>query len=214
MAYPYTNSTVSANVVTGLSTQILIEVDNHKVGAVKQFTADQNRTIGGVGEVGTDGFIEKVPTGPTDIKLTLQRVVFDGKRLTNAFRRSFFNIHSQRVPFNIVVYDNQNATPDNPDGDASQSGQIVHEYVNCWFEQLGTPYNSDNYIITETARISVERVRTVSPNTGLSPLLGKDLATYNEEEATGANIELLADIGRRGSLDAAGLSLLLKPEGV
>ena len=86
---------------TGLSTQIVIMVNGNPVGAIQSFGEQQNRSIKPINEVGTDGQMK--PQSSTTIKLNIQRVVFDGLSVTEAFSRGFRNIAAKRIPFDIIV---------------------------------------------------------------------------------------------------------------
>lgn len=205
MAYPYTQSTLGSNIATGLSTSIIIEVNSIPVGAIQSLSATQNRGLGEVTEVGTDGIIEIVPNAPTRTSLRVTRVVFDGRRLTVALGRQFHNIQAQRFPFDISVFDNSNAAASNVEGDPSNVGQVVHVYRNCWFESLDVTYTSRDYIVTENASIKCEYARTFTGN-NLSAVPPDARQNPNLEFGTNANIEVAADLNRRGSLDAAGLA--------
>ena len=116
--YPNTNSLFdSVNVAgaktrTGLSTQIVIYVNNEPVGAIQSFAETQSRSNKPITEVGTDGVIELVPQGPAKFSLTVGRIVFDGLSLPESFSRGFKNIHSQRIPFDIVVIDHDSKKED------------------------------------------------------------------------------------------------------
>jgi len=210
MAYLYTGSTNEANMATGLSTQVIIEVNNQPVGAIQSFKPQQQRAISGVAEVGTDGFIEKIPHKATEIKIEIQRVMFDRLRLPAAFARQFVNISAQRVPFDVRLFDKGNVLPDNAEADgdvgASNTGVISHVYKNCWFTNFSTTYSASDYIVMESATISCEFVRSFQGQNqsvidgGLRGII---------PDSSGGNIELLADLGRRGSLDAAGLNQIL-----
>ena len=210
----YTGSTILSNMSTGLSTQIIIQVAGQSVGAIQSFSPKQNRPVKGVAEIGTDGFIEKTPHQPTDITIDVQRIVFDRLSLPAAFARQFVNIAAQRVPFDILVFDRSNVKiPDLasdkgevPDPD---TGLIVHTYKNCWFQSLSTTYSAGDYIISEQATIQCEFVQTVMHSGGQSvSSIDGGLRGMTADRA-GGNIEALADTGRRGSLDAAGLARIL-----
>mgnify|MGYP001568945048 CR=1 FL=1 len=209
MAYPYTGSSLDGRIAAGLSTAIHIEIGSQRVGAIQSFAPSQNRPITGIGEVGTDGFIEKVPTGPTDVKISVTRVVFDLLRLPQAFSRAFRNIHAQRVPFNIKEYDvsavgfQQGGDGDLPIGDTTTPGILLTEYVDCWFSSLSATYQADNYLISETADIEVTYVNTI-----IAP--GATTFRGFSEFGSDDNYERVADgqTGQKrvGSLDAVGLA--------
>ena len=104
--YPYTGTNLDEGKTrTGLSTQIVIYVNDEPVGAVQSFQISQQRGTKSITEVGTDGIIEIVPNAATSVTLQISRVVFDGLSVTEAFSRSFVNLSAQRIPFSIVVID-------------------------------------------------------------------------------------------------------------
>lgn len=209
MSYLYTGSSNDSRISTGLSTQVLIQVNNQTVGAIQRFQPRQNRPIKGVAEVGTDGFVEKVPSQPTDITIDVERIVFDRLSLPSAFARQFINIQAQRVPFNVLVFDRSNVATTAADGDvgSDSTGLITHVYNNCWFQSLQTTYSAGDYIITESATIHCEFVRSFQGNN--SSAVDGGLRGIVPDRS-GGNIEVLADAGgHRGSLDAVGLARLL-----
>jgi hypothetical protein len=202
MGYLYTGSTQSAATNTGLSTQIIVKVDGQAVGAIQSLQATQSRPIKTVTEIGTDGVIEKVPSGPVDVKLQITRMVFDRRRLPEAFQRGYLNIHAQRIPFDIFIFDFSNVSPDNVDDDFDASGQqdvITTIYENCWFNNLAVNYQTADYTITETANVDVEFVHTFVNG---DPKQNASVGNPDFDDA----LERLADTGRRGSLDGRGLA--------
>lgn len=218
MAQTATNSQsrLEGFISTSLSTQILIEVDNKKVGAIQNMKIDQRRTNERVGEVGFDGTLELVPNQRTNVTLTIDRIVFDGVSLPIAFGRPFHNIKSQRIPFNIRVYDNMYAQAGEAPGFApvdNSPGMVIHEYKNCWFNSLSTSYEQGKYIISQNAGVDVEDVVTYFANGTTRPAL-PDAGFFGGYEGVGPDgnlafsIETTTDVGRRGSMDAAGLGLL------
>jgi hypothetical protein len=217
MAYPNTNSRLETFISTSLSTQILIEVDNKKVGAVQSMNITQNRPVERVGEVGFDGALEVVPNSMATVELTVRRITFDGLSLPLAFGRPFHNIKSQRIPFTIKVFDSMYAQAGGaPDfsPEANSPGMVVHEYKNCWFQKLSGSYEVNNYIITQEATIIPEDVVTYFANGTISPAIpGADFFSgYQGGAGTqnlAYNIETNTDVQRRGTLDAASLGLLL-----
>lgn len=202
--YPYTQTTSSAATSTGLSTQILIKVDDEAIGAIQSLQVQQSRPIERIKEVGTDGTIELVPTGATEVSLSVSRIVFDKKRLTEAFSRGYLNIHAQRIPFDIFVYDFQGASGELdanfnvPDG---ATGVITTIFENCWFTSLDVSYDSDNYIITENADIEVEWVHSFADG-------NSSINASRANPSFDDKLERYADVNRRGSLDARGLTLV------
>jgi hypothetical protein len=190
--YPKTGSVLDSTTRTALSTQIIIMVNNEPVGAVQSFSEKQSRTNKRISEIGTDGVIEIVPQKATDVSLTIKRVAFDGLSITEAFSRGFRNLQAQRIPFDIVVIDQFTGTGNNA---------IITTYHNCWFNNIGRTFNSDDYIISEDCGVDVEFVSTIR---------GGDAVVLSQgagggRQLAGAQIddvESLADSGvRRGSLD-------------
>ena len=119
---------------TGLSTQIVVYVNEEPVGAIQSFQEQQQRQNKRINELGTDGVIEIIPQSAANVTLTVQRIVFDGLSVTEAFSRGFRNIHAQRIPFDIVVIDKFTGT----DNDA-----VVTTYHNCWFKSMSKTSSSD-----------------------------------------------------------------------
>ena len=211
MAYPYTGTSLNGGVNAGLSTQIIIEVDNQPVGAVQSLRTTQTRALAKIKEIGTDGIIEIVPQSATEFSISVDRMVFDRKTLPEAFSRAFLNIHAQRIPFDIKIYDFSSAIADPPDPtsatfdptatfDAATNSQglVTTVYENCWFASLGTTFSADNYVITQTAEIQCEFAISFANGSHNVPA-GKGIPLVLD------NLEKIADIGRRGSLDARGL---------
>jgi len=180
----------------GLSTQIIVYVNNEPVGAIQSFGESQSRGLKEVTEVGTDGIIEIVPNSASTFSLTINRLVFDGLSLPEAFSRGFRNIQSQRMPFDIVVIDKFTGSGNNA---------IVTTYHNCWFSALGKSYTSQDFSITETATVKCEHVSTT--RAGEAAALSQGV--QGAREIPGRNIdsvESAADSGqRRGTLDFPGL---------
>ncbi len=216
MAYPNTQSRTQSFISTSLSTQIIIEVGNQRVGGIQRMTINQNRPIERVVEVGTDGVLEALPSQAAKVDLDVDRIVFDGLSLPLAFGRPFHNIKSQRIPFTIKVYDRTYAqeTTASPefDAQASSPGMIIHEYKGCWFESLSATYQSDNYIISQNAKIICEDVVTYFANGTATPAVPNRInSTDYPDNADGNqayNIETATDVSRRGTLDAASLGAL------
>jgi hypothetical protein len=205
-SYPYTGTLFDSEAVTGaktrtaLSTQIIVYVNNQPVGAIQSFEERQQRSIKRIFEVGTDGTVEAVPQSAATIDLTVNRIVFDGLSLPEAMARGFRNIHSQRIPFDIVVIDRFTGTEE-------EGGAIVTTYHNCWFGSLGRSYSVNDYTIAENASITVESVSTerngapVASSQGVGG--GRDLGSEGRQIDA---IEQAADYGTyRGSLDFPGL---------
>jgi hypothetical protein len=205
-SYPYTGTLFDSEAVTGaktrtgLSTQIVVYVNNQPVGAIQSFTERQNRSIKRIFEIGTDGTVECVPQQAATTELTVNRIVFDGLSLPEAMSRGFTNIHSQRIPFDIVVIDRFTGTEE-------EGGAIVTTYHNCWFSSLGRTFNVNDYTIAQDAGITVESISTerngapVASSQGVGG--GRDLGSEGRQIDA---IEQAADYGTyRGSLDFPGL---------
>jgi hypothetical protein len=202
--YLYTGSSLEAGTNTGLSTQILVKIDGKAVGAIQSLTATQTRRMRRINEVGTDGVVEIVPQAATEITLRVERIVFMKKGLPESFNRAYTNIHAQRVPFDIFVYDFTNAkgaTLDNGffAGDSAE-GVITTVYENCWFNNLEIRYQAGDYIIAQNAGIDAEYVRTFANGD-----VGTSAVPVNADNNIDP-LERLSDIGRRGSMDARGLT--------
>lgn len=219
MSYLYTGTNQAATTQTGLSTQILVVVDEQPIGAIQSLSVSQNRGLERIKEVGTDGTIEIVPNSAAEVSLQVTRIVFDKKRLTESFSRGYLNIHAQRIPFDIFVYDFQSARSSTeqssdpgsglalaPNLDANDAfdapndaeGVVTTVFENCWFSSLETTYNADNYIVSENASIECEWVHSFRDGQSNLPA---SLQVPSVDDA----LERLADVGRRGSLDARGL---------
>lgn len=204
--YPYTGSIFDSidgasggKTRTGLSTQIVVYVNNQPVGAIQQMSVRQSRPIKKIPELGTDGFIDSAPSSQTTVGLTINRIYFDALSITEALARSFRNIHAQRIPFDVRVIDRFTGTEDD--------GAIVTTYHNCWFESLNKSYNASDYIITEDVSLSVEAVSEernggpVASSQGING--GRDLGAEGRQIDS---IEQAADYGTyRGSMDFPGL---------
>jgi len=212
MAYPNTGSRLTTSISTSLSTQIVIQAvlpDGSivEVGAVQELTENQNRGLARVAEIGTDTIIEIVPMKQTEFELTLNRTVFDGLSLPEAFGRGFRNIQAQRSPFNIEVID-INAAVTDAQGVFDKNTAVITTYHNCWFTRTSTPIKADNYIIVQTATVWCENVS--SSRAGQAVALsqaaggGRSILTPGQVDP----IEASSDVGHRGgSMDFAGLLL-------
>jgi hypothetical protein len=194
--FPKTGSILDSTTHTALSTQIIIMVNNEPVGAVQSFAESQSRSNKRVYEVGLDGTVEIVPESPTQMSLTIDRIVYDGLSLTEAFSRGFRNLQSQRIPFDIVVIDQYSGTGDD---------SVITTYHNCWFNKIDKSYKADNFIISESCGVDVEFISTLRGGDAVSLSQGagggRQLAGTQFD-----NVELQADTGvRRGGLDFPGL---------
>lgn len=225
MAYPYTGSPVASSATsTGLSTQILVKVDGIAVGGIQTMNITQNRPLRPIQEVGTDGNVEIVPNQATQFDITIERIYFDRKTVTEALGRQFVNIQAQRYPFDIYVYDFHNASStldasyDVPDSntafDISQTtggdrtaaaGVMVTVYENCWIKSKSETYSSSDYIISQNVGVTAEFCHTFMDNANTSA--SKVALPTDPTESKLAELERLVDVSRPGSLDARGLGL-------
>jgi len=198
MAYPKTGSVLDSTTRTGLSTQIVITVNGEPVGAVQSFAETQSKTVRRVAEVGTDGFIEIIPQTPTTVSLELERVVFDGLSLTESMSRSWRNITSQRIPFDIEVIDQFTGTGGNA---------VITTYKNCWFERTSKSYTAGDYVIVERATVAAEYIFSMRAGQPVHKSQGVSGARdIPNRQVDASGIETAADMGdRRGALDAAGI---------
>lgn len=205
--FPNTSSvfdtvTGQASTNTGLSTQIVIRVNNQAIGALQSLRVSQNRGLQRISEIGTDGTIEIVPNKATEFEITAERVVFDQLRLPESLSRGFRFISAQRVPFDIDVFDISNVNPPAGPQTASSTGVVVMTYKNCWFTRYETPYTAENYVITESATIWAETAY-------ISNLQGIDIPNNIRglvAQTDAQNIERQTNLGaRRGAMDASGV---------
>lgn len=202
MAYPNSNSTISparTSTSVGLSTQIIIKVQDYTVGAIQELRINQTRALKRHNEIGTDGVVEIIPTSPTAVSVSVRRIVFDGMNLPEAFARAFINIQAQRIPFNIDIFDMQhkvkNLTFPNDQVVEVNLQPSVKRIHNCWFASLTTPYDAGNFIISESAEIQAEYITSFTPalNKSLRPAWPGQLANVD-------SIEKEIDVtGKRGS---------------
>ena len=188
----------------GLSTQIIVKVNNTAVGALQRLTVTQNRPLERIKEIGTDGVIEIVPMGPTTFELTADRIVFDQLRLPEAFSRAFRFIDAQRIPFDIDIVDLSSVLVSGANLNANPAGVVVMTYRNCWFTSYTTPYTSDNYVITESSSLWCETAYLLQPNQNSLPNSGGPRGLVAQTDT--ANIEFAVNSGERlGTMDVTGL---------
>lgn len=188
---------------SGLSTQIIIKVNDEPVGALQRISVSQNRPLKQISEVGTDGLIEIVPQGATTFTLDVERMVFDQLRLPEAFSRGFRFINAQRNPFDIEIFDLSSVDPSGA-APTSSNGLVVMTFKNCWFASYSTPYQAGDYTIAESAQIQAETafVSNLEASQSIFDTSRRGLAPQTDE----AGIEDATNLGgRRGALDASGL---------
>ena len=179
---------------TGLSTSIIIRVGPNAVGAIQTLDIREDRTINPVDEVGTDGHIDSTPIRSTNYTGTCRRIRYDRLRVAEAFSRGFLHAKSQRIPFDIDIYDKWN-------GDNGNA--IVTTLKNVWIQEISYAYAADNWIITDNMTWMAEDISSTiqgSQNAATGGARGLILQTDT------AGIEQQTDRGqRRGALDAPGL---------
>jgi len=101
----------NAEAKTHLSTIIKVLVDGKVVGTINSLAIDEER----------DSF-----TLQRSIKMTTDRIMFDRKRVSEAFSRGFVHIQAQRRPFQIEISDQFNP-----------GGNVTTYIKNCWMERMG-----------------------------------------------------------------------------
>lgn len=191
-AYPNTGSTLYSNRTgVSLSTQVIIYADGIPVGAVTKLSVTESRGIQMIHEVGTDGNIDSAPNSPVKISGNCTRTRFDRMRIAEAFRRGFIHVQSQRVPFDIQIFDRWNGDGNN---------QIITTIHNVWINNISYDYGSDNYIMVDTMGWEAETIFSTLANgnaaTGGERGVPIFIDPYEREADRG---------GRRGALDAPGL---------
>jgi hypothetical protein len=196
MAYPRTGSTLGGTIKTGLSTQIIVKVKEKIVGAIQTVTINQTRDMNKVKELGTDGIIEIHPNKATEYSIEVTRIVFDKQRMTEAFGRGYINIKSQMVPFDIEIIDSTGGTSD--------SDQITHKLINCWFSNYRPSYGADAFVISEQATIVCEDIISVLGNSD------KNAAGLNNGNFDNYVQERQTDRSKRGTMDVPGIFQITK----
>lgn len=189
--YPQSGSLLENRINSGLSTQITIKVDSTTVGAIQRLSITQNRDLHRWEEIGTEGVVEIHPKGAAKIDIAVDRIVFDGMRLPEAFARGFINLQSQRVPFDIHIIDR---TEIKYTGDA-----VVHVFNNCWFRQYNPQFRADNFIVSEAAQIWCEYVTTT--RNSISAVFGGYRGIRYEHDTIERATDTKGIIGRYEKLD-------------
>ena len=199
--YPKTGTNLDSRTRTGLSTQILITVNGEPVGAVQQFSINQNRPLKPIQEIGTDGIIEIVPSGAATFSLTCNRIVFDGLSIPEAMSRSWVHIQAQRIPFDIIAIDKFTGSGEGAD----DTDSVVTTFHNCWFKSIAKSYNANDYIITENASLDCEYISSSRNGSPVAESQGVGDGRVIGTRQTDA-VEQAADSGgRRGVMDFPGL---------
>jgi hypothetical protein len=197
LAYTSGNNKTS----TSLSTNIIIMVGNSAVGAVQTLNISEKRVIKQIDEIGTDGHVDSIPHGSTNITGTCTRIRFDRLRIAEAFSRGFIHAASQAYPFDIVIIDKQSGRSEN---------QISTVIKNVWINSLDVAYSASEWVITDNMGWEAETIYS-HLNNGSNPVaIGGERGITHATITSGniVNIEQAVDTGangRRGSLDAGGL---------
>lgn len=186
------NANGSNRTGTALSTHIVIRVGPNPVGAVQSIEIREERSVSPVDEVGTDGHIDSAPTKSTNISGTCKRVRYDRLRVAEAFSRGFLHAKSQRIPFNIDIYDKWNGDNEN---------MIVTVIKNVWITGIDYSYAADNWIISDNMSWMAEDISSSIQGTGNAATGGaRGLILQTDSEG----IEMAADRGLlRGALDSS-----------
>lgn len=185
---------------TSLSTNMLITVNGVPVGAIQELTVNENREVKMIGEVGTDGILDSVPTQSTQISGSCTRIRYDALRLTEAFGRSFLHLAAQVYPFDIVIIDKNRR-------DGNRISTVIK---NVWFSSLDYSLSQGDWLIQDRANWKAETIYSFLTGNGASAATGGDLGikTSGPFNTEINDIERVVDTGksgRRGSLDSGGL---------
>lgn len=200
---------------TGISTNIIILVENTPVGAIQTMQIQEKRNVKMIDEVGTDGHIDSVPNQSTNITGSCQRIRFDRLRIAEAFGRGFIHVASQVYPFDIMIIDKQKRSTDL---------HISTVIKNVWITGIDYTYQVSDWVITDNMSWEAESISSFLAGSKPAavggerniPHMGGPLDTspnsfnilQSGDNGILKGIEQLTDIGsngRRGSLDAAGL---------
>lgn len=192
---------------THVSTNIIIEVAGNAVGAIRQLSVNEARTIAMIDEVGTDGHIDSVPQKSTDISGSCQRTRFDGLRMAQAFSRPYVHVAAQRIPFDIVIKDIFAATGATP-GEVDAAATLVTTIRNVWISKISVTYRADDFVIVEDMDWQAEHIYTTlgANNSAANGVPGARSLSLDPASP----FEVAADKGdRRGALDGPGLLLAI-----
>jgi hypothetical protein len=207
MVYPHTGSILTDSgrntTRTGVSTNIIIQVDGNTIGGIQSLSIDEDRSIREIDEVGTDGHIDSVPDKSTNITGNCNRVRFDNLGIAAAFSRGFVHAHSQRIPFDIVILDIFAADEDDADGFGNADNVVTTVIKNIWISKLAKKFQADNFVLVEDMSWKAEHIYSYigQGNSAANAPLARQLQVIDNDY-----FEKQADIGRRrGGLDAAGL---------
>lgn len=197
---PATGSIIN-NPITGgnrtgaqLSTMIVIRVGPQAVGAIQSININEARQVTQIDEVGTDGHIDSAPTKSTNISGSCDRIRYDQLRISEAFSRGFLHAKSQRIGFDIDIYDKWNGDDNNI---------IVTKLSNVWITSIGYTYSATEFLITDKMNWEAEDISS-SLQGGGNAATGGARGLIRQVDSDG--IEAQTDRGlRRGSLDAPNL---------
>ncbi len=177
---------------TALSTHIVIKIAGAAVGAIQSIEIREERAVTMIDEVGTDGHIDSAPTKSTNISGTCRRIRYDRMRVAEAFSRGFLHAKSQRIPFDIDIYDKWNGDNEN---------MIVTTIKNVWITGIDYSYTADNWIITDSMSWVAEDISSsIQGNSNAATGGPRGLILQTDT----AGIERLADRGMlRGAVDSS-----------
>lgn len=187
---------------TGISTNMIIMVNNQSVGAIQQMQISEKRDIKMIDEIGSDGHIDSTPNSSTNISGSCQRVRYDRLRVTEAFSRGFIHAASQVYPFDIVILDRQKK---------DQGSQISTVIKNVWITGIDTTLSSSDWVIVDNMSWVAETMFSILNNGSSTPVavggeLGVSHLGFGTYGTGVTNIEQLVDTGNgRGSMDNSGI---------
>ena len=142
-------------------------------------------------EIGTEGVVEVCPKGAAKVTVTVERLVFDGLRLPEAFARGFINIQAQRYPFDIQIIDTTS-------GDSNQAA-ITTTIHGCWLKSYAPTITASAFLVLERAEIQAEKITT--SQSGHSAVYGGRRGIAFDYDTVERNTD---KNGRVGRLDSAG----------
>jgi len=194
MPYPKTHSLLDSRINASLSTQIVVKVGGTTVGAIQSISFPQTRDMNVFEEIGTEGVVEVCPKGSAKVTVTVERLIFDGLRLPEAFARGFINLQAQRYPFDIQIIDTTN-------GEDNQTA-IVTTIHGCWFKSYNPTVAANSFLMTERAEIQAERITT--SQAGHSAVYGGLRGIAFDYDSVERSTDMNGKVGR---LDSSGSSL-------
>lgn len=191
-----------------LSTNILIYAGTTPVGAIQNINISESRgSIKQIDEVGTDGHIDSVPSGSVNVTGRCKRIRFNRLRMAEAFGRGFIHVAAQQYPFDIYIYDIQNANSDDniTNVSSTMSGVITTVLKNVWIKSISYDYSNSEWVIADDMDWEAETIYSyMGPETNVADGGVEEIPFYSNK------FERAADRGdRRGALDAPGLINLL-----